>query len=225
MLAENEALRRSLSIVRGTSVRERWQAKDPPTPPSPVVDVPWHAAVPSATGLARKPGRSFHHQAPGQIFSHGLVTFVATEPSSDIALVPASHHSTVPAPTALLAGEDELSAHGESVLVRPKLAAGDLLVVLSATLHGVLGTGSGLLSAEYICEQAARTAEVGSEDTWTETLSPEVRAVLQLEDGPGEGVPVLLTDSTGATVLAPRETDDTEPSQASPMTHGTLPTS
>jgi hypothetical protein len=177
-----------------------------------VIDIPWHTAVPSATGLTRKLGRSFHHQAPGQIFTNGLVTFVATRPSHDIALVPASHHSTVAAPPALVAGQDELTTHGEAVLVRPALKAGDLLVILSATLHGILGSGAGLLSAEYICEQAARTAEAGGEDTWTDSLSPKVRAVLQLEDSTGEGIPVLLTDETGATVLAPREADDAEPS-------------
>jgi hypothetical protein len=213
-LAGNGALQRCLSIVGGTSVRQSWQQKDPPPPPPPVLDVPWHAAAASSMGLLRKPGRSFHNQAPpGQIFSHGLVVVVAMQASSDIALVPASHHSTVAAPPALLAGEDGLAAHGESVLVRPSLEAGDLLVITSALLHAVVGTGAGLVLAEYVCEQAARTAEVGAEDDWTDTLSPEVRAVLQLEASPGDGVPVLLTDSeTGKTVLAEKEPEDAEPS-------------
>jgi hypothetical protein len=115
VLAGNEALRRCLSIGGGASVRQSWQPKDPPPPPPPVLDVPWHAAAAAGTGLARKPGRSFHNQSlPGQIFSHGLVAVVATQPSRDVALVPASHHSTVAAPPALLAAEAGLTAHGES---------------------------------------------------------------------------------------------------------------
>jgi hypothetical protein len=120
--------------------------------------------------------------------------------------VPASHKGTIPAPRALLSGQDDFIQHGEPVIVLPPLVAGDVLVMCSSLLRGFRpwdGTPQRLLQAEFLSSMAASAGSYaqlpsiesadGSDDaSWVGGMTDEVKAVLGIELTPGAGPPPLL---------------------------------
>ena len=138
-----------------------------------------------------------YYTAGGRQYCRGLrVVWVLSDAEPEdgtLAVIGASHRSSLPAPTRVLSGDDTMGT-----LERLELATGDLLVLSSALLFGVRPAApqnmQGLLISEVITPHArsspgspivraaAELEEMTPEPEWMGELSPQERAVLGLRD-------------------------------------------
>ena len=126
------------------------------------------------------------------------------------ALVPCSHRSELPPPSSQLAAQ-------LGVVIQPAMAAGDLLLVSTAAMHGMLpGTHS---ASQLTCSFISATAPPSDgsltlplsrgirEDTarpaWLDDLSPTARAVADPAAFRPEGSPIVLSDGARSWLSEP----------------------
>jgi ectoine hydroxylase-related dioxygenase (phytanoyl-CoA dioxygenase family) len=110
-------------------------------------------------------------------------------------LVPASHNSCVETPTGVLDGADDIG-----LTRQPALAAGDLLLCVPTTLHGMRPWTRGprrLLACTIFAKEARRSQAVDETVTqpdWWEQMTPAQRALMRPANV--GTVPMLRSDGT-----------------------------
>jgi ectoine hydroxylase-related dioxygenase (phytanoyl-CoA dioxygenase family) len=201
----------------------------------------------------RDPAREFFHEAEGYILKddrdgvtdpargydvrarvrqcQGLIAVWALEdiaPDQGFAVVSGSHLGDVEPPAALAAGRD-LRSDGLSVVSRPAMRAGDLLLVAAATMHGLLaGTRPQQCCQQMMCSFISRTAppSVGSlaaaaargqvpdeaAPSWMAQLSPTARAMLAPALEPGSRTnQVVMSDGAKVWLAEPIDIAESHP--------------
>ena len=128
----------------------------------------------------RDPSIAYYYQN-GRRFSEGVRVLWALEDSveSSFALVPCSHKGYVPTPEGVTTGKVDMG-----LTYRPRLKAGDLLIVALAALQGMRPGKQRLLSYEFVGRGVIRSAGSGDmvqkepRPDWHAELTEEQRASL-----------------------------------------------
>ena len=140
--------------------------------------------------------RSYHRQNEVRLCNGLLVLFALGDVApgdGGFTLVPASHNSYVGSPPGVIDGSDDMQ-----LTHQPALGAGDVLLCVGTTLHGMRSWHRGprrLLACSYAAEEARRDEAIEGEPApaWIEELTPEQRAVMPPHSGRLPG-PVLHSD-------------------------------
>ena len=147
----------------------------------------------------RNVSRMYHHQKGVRFCQNILAVWALSdvdEGDGGLALVPASHRSSVQTPRALISRKDDMD-----VVRQPALKAGDLVLCAASTLHGFCKSQAQLLVFEYASDSVQVTPNHKWGD-WVSELTPLQKAVFT-PDGGIDAPPVISSDGK----VAKLETD------------------